>query len=683
MDDDLSAQVDRTTLEAVALEPTIPQFKHSQECENLRKQFPPTNIFKKTGDMNTYPAHLLINLAVLILVNPFVCSACDGHHLHTRSQPHSTQPLDAPTRQLEWGDLNIIHTTDTHGWLLGHLKSESPEPNYSGDFGDFQSFVLRMKQKAKSRKVDLLIVDTGDLHDGNGLSDAEPLVHPGVPRGTTSGKFFAGVPYDILAIGNHELYDLTIAQSMHDNFAPVWKGSYLTSNANITTSGRSVPIGSRYRKFKTEQGRRVTAFGIIFDFTGNANGTIVQPPAQLVLEPWFKEAIRERPDVFLLAGHMGITDADWKIVFSTVRQLHPNVPIIILGGHLHIRDCMQLDDRSMSLASGRYMETIGWLSVKNMGDESKPEFSRRYLDPNRLTYAFHAGEKFDTQEGLNTTHGLTKAAADFNITYEYGVVPQSFFGYRVAPTAKNSLNYLFTGPGGVLESVIKNPARPHPPFIVINTGALRFDVLAGNFTANDQLITMPFANDFVYVPDVPRPIAEKLLDAINQGGAARNRGGSRRVRRNLERTDEVEKDEEYHLGQDVEDHYRRWLQLQSAHRRPAQSHLSKKEKEGENVLLERAIKKHQLPTFGYVTQDKCPGDGDDVIHQPLPSFDQPEYVATGLPPAADKFSLAALNTIASRSSGSRKYTPKDVLKYSDIKSSQVLGLYALQKWNSH
>jgi hypothetical protein len=115
----------------------------------------------------------------------------------------------------------------------------------------------------------------------------------------------------------------------------------------------------------------------------------------------------------------------------------------------------------------------------------------------------------------------------------------------------------------------------------------------------------------------------------------------------LERTDEVEKDEEYHLGQDVEDHYRRWLQLQSAHRRPAQSHLSKKEKEGENVLLERAIKKHQLPTFGYVTQDKCPGDGDDVIHQPLPSFDQPEYVATGLPPAADKVDVVFFRQVIS------------------------------------
>jgi 2',3'-cyclic-nucleotide 2'-phosphodiesterase (5'-nucleotidase family) len=129
MDDDLSAQVDRTTLEALALEPTIPQFKHSQEYENLRKQFPPTNIFKKTGDMNTYPAHLLINLAVLILVNPFVCSACDGHHLHTRSQPHSTQPLDAPTRQLEWGDLNIIHTTDTHVHVVDSFSPLSPQVN--------------------------------------------------------------------------------------------------------------------------------------------------------------------------------------------------------------------------------------------------------------------------------------------------------------------------------------------------------------------------------------------------------------------------------------------------------------------------------------------------------------------------------------------------------------------------
>ncbi|KAA1121573.1 hypothetical protein PGTUg99_032499 [Puccinia graminis f. sp. tritici] len=638
--------------------------------------------------------HYLLNLAVasLVLFNPFSSSACDDQHLHQRSQQSATQPLTPPTRDLEWGDLNIIHTTDTHGWLLGHLKSEYPEPNYSGDFGDFQSFVLRMKEKAKIKKVDLLVVDTGDLHDGNGLSDAEAIAHPGVTRGTTSGKLLAGVPYDILAIGNHELYDLSVAQDMHDNFAPIWKGSYLTSNANITTSGQSVPIGSRYRKFKTEQGRRVTAFGIIFHFTGNANGTVVQPPAMLVQEPWFKEAIRERPDVFLLAGHMGISDADWKIVFSTIRSVHPKVPIIILGGHLHIRDCRQLDDRSMSLASGRYMETIGWMSLKNLGGNSKIEFSRRYLDPNRLTYAFHAGNDFDTHAGFNTTRGLAKAAADFNITYQFGVAPRSFFGYRVAPTANNSLNYLFTGPGGVLETVVKNPTRPHPPLIVVNTGAMRFDIFAGNFTVNDELITMPFSNTFMYVPDVPRSIAEKFVVAMNQGGVARRRSDVKRMRRDL--SEEIEKDEDYHLGQDVEAHYRKWLQLQSSLRRPTQSYLSADMEEGKNVIVERSIQKHDLHTYGYVTHDQCPGLGDDVTHEPLPSFVQPDYVGTALPASTDKvdvvffsfitkFSLNALNTIAARSHSPRKFTSKDVMKYTEIESNQVLGIYARQKWNHH
>lgn len=640
--------------------------------------------------------HLLLSPAIpFLLSNSHPSSACSHHHPLKRSQPSATQPLTPPTRELEWGDLNIIHTTDTHGWLLGHLKSEYPEPNYSGDFGDFLSFVLRMKQKAKKKNVDLLIVDTGDLHDGNGLTDAEPLVHPTTPRGTSSGKFFARVPYDVLAIGNHELYDLSIAQDMHDNFAPVWGGSYLTSNVNITTSGQSVPIGSRYRKFKTTRGRRVTAFGIIFHFTGNAKGTIVQPPAELVLEPWFKEAIKERPDVFLLTGHMAITDADWKIVFAVIRQLHPKVPIIILGGHLHIRDCRQLDDRSMSLASGRYMETIGWMSVQGLDHPHRTKFSRRYLDPNRKTYAFHAGQKFDTRQGLSVTRGLAKTAEQFNITYRLGTAPQSFFGYRLAPNAKNSLNYLFAGPHGVLETIVRNPDRPHAPLIIINTGALRFDVLAGNFTVNDEFITMPFANTFGYVRDVPRAIAERLLAAMNVGGAARSRSNHDKSRRNSEIPGEVIKGPKYHLGQDVEEHYRSWLELQSNHQRHTQSYLRggmDYNDRDEIFTLAGSTSDQQNLNYGYVTRDQCPGIGDDVIHKPLPTWNQPDYIGTSLPPSTDKidvvffsfitsFALAALNKISSELSYPG-YSEKDVEKYTELRSNQILGLYARKQWNN-
>jgi 2',3'-cyclic-nucleotide 2'-phosphodiesterase (5'-nucleotidase family) len=100
--------------------------------------------------------------------------ACpDGDHAHEimrRADP--SVPLTPPSRPLVWGDVNIIHTTDSHGWLLGHQKTSFPEPNYrcvslihswsahlpytneyehvlSGDFGDFASFVAHMKDIAK------------------------------------------------------------------------------------------------------------------------------------------------------------------------------------------------------------------------------------------------------------------------------------------------------------------------------------------------------------------------------------------------------------------------------------------------------------------------------------------------------------------------------------------------------
>jgi 2',3'-cyclic-nucleotide 2'-phosphodiesterase (5'-nucleotidase family) len=107
---------------------------------------------------------------------------------------------------------------------------------------------------------------------------------------------------------------------------------------------------------------------------------------------------------------MPISKDKWPLVFNAIRAVHPSTPIIILGGHTHIRDCNQPDGRSMALESGRYMETLGWLSMKFDDKYSKNlTFSRRYLDPNRLTYEFHTGKTdshFDTQKGKKITHGF-------------------------------------------------------------------------------------------------------------------------------------------------------------------------------------------------------------------------------------------------------------------------------------
>jgi 2',3'-cyclic-nucleotide 2'-phosphodiesterase (5'-nucleotidase family) len=74
-----------------------------------------------------------------------------------RMQPDAQNTTTAPKGPLEWGQINFLHTTDTHGWLEGHIK----EQNYGADWGDYVSFTKHMKQKAKKLGVDLLLLDTG------------------------------------------------------------------------------------------------------------------------------------------------------------------------------------------------------------------------------------------------------------------------------------------------------------------------------------------------------------------------------------------------------------------------------------------------------------------------------------------------------------------------------------------
>ena len=133
---------------------------------------------------------IAVALSLLFTISVKACGD-DPTHSHLHKRIPTSAPITPPTRPLEWGDLNIIHTTDSHGWLLGHQKTSFPEPNYSGDLGEFASFVSHMKEIAKvsrgdipgcmeslmnvqKRGVDLLLVDSGDIHDGTGLSDGGP-----------------------------------------------------------------------------------------------------------------------------------------------------------------------------------------------------------------------------------------------------------------------------------------------------------------------------------------------------------------------------------------------------------------------------------------------------------------------------------------------------------------------------
>ncbi|KAF4598848.1 hypothetical protein EYR38_007256 [Pleurotus pulmonarius] len=596
--------------------------------------------------------------------------SCDDHAAHDHSKRAvPSVHLTPPTRDLEWGDINVIHTTDTHGWLLGHQEPSLPEPNYSGDFGDLASFVTHMKQIALQRDVDLLLVDSGDLHDGTIKLIQDVVMLLNYTR-TQSNQFLAKLPYDVMAIGNHELEVYANTLDMHTDFAPQLKGRYLTSNVNITVADEkgnavSVPVGNRFAKFRTRKGRRVTALGVLFSFTGNVKNTTVQKVADMVKETWFLEAVREEPDFFLLVGHMPVQRDDWPLVFDAIRAIHATTPILILGGHSHIRDCVQLDDRSMALESGRFMETVGWMSMKLPPHKKDAiKFSRRYLDPNRVTYEFHTRHvtrHLDTPFGERITKGLLVLAKRFDLGFTFGIAPHDFTISRSPFPSEDSLLSLFIEKAIPVALAVNNTRASIPSFFIANAESQRFDIYAGPFTKDDQFTASPFVDRFLFVPGVPASAVSKILPAMNGEGDLR--------RRSAEEFDRREK--ELYASGNIDARFKRWLE--------AMDKRSGEERRAHGNL-----------TLGYVTADSCLGVGDDTPHAPMPFFSAPEFIGSNVPNGTvdtlvdvvfldfiQNTVLGALNSVQQ----DRNFSASDVQLYSNLTANQVLGVYAQLTWN--
>ncbi|CAE6433787.1 unnamed protein product [Rhizoctonia solani] len=498
-----------------------------------------------------------------------------------------------PRGPLPWGDINIIHTSDTHGWLLGHTKNQWPEPNYSGTYGDFISFVGHMKKLAEEKDVDLLLVDSGDLHDGSGLTD-------GYPKGGVNGheaiKSFLKAPYDVMAIGNHELYVTEVTLDVYNNFAPKLDGRYLSSNSYLQTTlknGSSVEhtIGSKYRRFKTLHGRQVTSLGVIFDFKEHNGNTTIHVPKQMVTETWFHELMLQPTDIFVLAGHMSELQGQWDIVTSAIRKYHPNTPIAALGGHAHVRACRQLDSNSMVLESGKFMETVGWMSISlNKTSPTSPAlFERRYMDANRVTYMYHSNT---TEHNFNSTDGLEIDAFNWNLTTRWdlgkvhGCSSQDYFIERYPWPHPQNL-YTFYTFQVLPKALVKTSGRADKPYVtLVNNGMLRFDIYRGTFTWNDQLTVLPFKEGYTYI-EVPWLIARNVKDKLSE--YPKDHINAARILA-----------DEFGSTPDVN-------QLE---------HLA------------------QTPLFtssslspGHVTKDKCGDNGDDTEHTPIPRQASPDYMS--------------------------------------------------------
>lgn len=519
-------------------------------------------------------------------------------------QPNAAKPVAAPMRDLQWAQLNFLHTTDTHGWHGGHLQ----ESQYSADWGDYVSFAHHMRKKADEQGVDLLLVDTGDRVEGNGLYDASS------PKGEYTYDVFKEQHIDIICTGNHELYQADTADREWSRTVPNFKEKYLASNLDYIDpkTGQVVPMAQRYRKFQTKnQNLTVVAFGFLFDFTGNANNTVVQTVAKTIKEEWFQNAIREKPDIFVVIGHIGLRMDEIKQIFTEIRKQNWFTPIAIFAGHAHVRDAMSLDAKTFGIASGRYLETIGWMSVDGTTKKSSDvqtsavSFKRRYIDNNLLGLYYHSGlneTSFPTEHGQNVSKQITEARKELNLDKKFGCAPKDYWMARTKYPSEDSIFSLIDQ--RVLPDVIVNESRKDiPRLAIINTGAIRFDIFKGPFTLDTTYIVSPFLSKMVFIPEVPYDVAKKVLNLLNSASKILDQPGFD--------TKMMGPPEQWTLTKDIV--YPNLPPIGPRLEVDAQKPMGGSK--GEPDLIS-----------GYTTKDDIGTDGDDAVHSPLSFYVQPNCI---------------------------------------------------------
>ncbi|KAM7188141.1 Metallo-dependent phosphatase-like protein [Rhypophila sp. PSN 637] len=620
------------------------------------------------------------------IINNVILAAGPLARLARAAQQGAAKPVAAPMRDLVWGKLNFLHTTDTHGWHGGHLK----ESQYSADWGDYISFVHHLRKEADEKGIDLLLVDTGDRVEGNGLYDASD------PKGKYYYDIYREQNVDIICTGNHELYQAPTADEEHRQTVPNFKNNYIASNLDYIdpSTGERVPMAQRYRRFQTKNQKvDIVAFGFLFDFMMNANNTVVQPVQEAIKEQWFQEAIREKPDVFVVIGHVGVRMQEFKDIFAAIRAQNWFTPIVFFGGHVHIRDAIAYDSRSFAIASGRYFETIGFMSVD--GDIKKSDisseeeanravsFSRRYIDNNLLGFYHHTGlneSSFPTEHGRNVTAMIAKGRKELDLDYNYGCAPKDYWMTRRPYPDENSV-YTWLEKEVLPDVAVNEERKDIPRLAIFNTGGIRFDIFKGAFTKDTTYIVSPFTSGLKYIPDVPYSVARKVITLLNRSGPIFQAAG----------VDAGVPDPRY-MGIPEQWGGRRGTVVDRDHF--SQAGAGAKSQHGQKPLLMDENGHGQEPHLieGYTTQDAIGDDGDDAVHSAIDYYNIPNCVQAeiGIPEDEDvkpeTVDLVFIDFIqpwillALRFSGGESYSKSDVKQYVEGTFTELMSGWVKKNW---
>mmetsp|Transcript_20753 Transcript_20753/g.42200 ORF Transcript_20753/g.42200 Transcript_20753/m.42200 type:complete len:551 (-) Transcript_20753:138-1790(-) len=428
---------------------------------------------------------------------------------------HTQFHQDAAPSKIKFRDLNFIQLTDVHSWLSGHAH----EPKDEAGYPDVLAFVQHLQNKAEAEGKDLFLFNSGDIVDGTGLSDATKV------RGVLITPIIQQMPFAALTSGNHELYhDSTITNIAQSGFVEHWNGHYLTANIHNATTGKL--IGNPYTLITGKMGTKLLVMGFLYNMQNSCEAVTVTPVQKALQEPWFDEAMEDADgvDAIVVLVHMDAKDPLIQSIISAIRAKDATSSIVFLAGHTHIRDFHTFDERCVSMESGKYLDTVGFISCDlpssaTDGMMCDHTFVTPHV-PTFMEYTKTTADTFDTPESKKMRGDIAVLRSKLGLDEVIGCSPETYLPFAPLDDPKSMWSlYIYH----VLPTVLYPDAKE--AVFVAGTGALRYQIFQGQVHLDDTYVVSPFKDIYMVAHlkgSVVAPLVKLLLNTQQNPLTARS-----------------------------------------------------------------------------------------------------------------------------------------------------------------
>lgn len=385
-------------------------------------------------------------------------------------------------------------------------------PTQTADYGDYAALIEHMTNNHRSGKVELMALDTGDLVEGTGLSDATQI------HGQMLFPIASKQLYTATTDGNHDIEYNDEVTTMKNNYINNLQQRFLSSNTKLS-DGK--PLGNSYYVYTTEFGRRVLLLGYIFNFLQHSNNTRVIDMDVSVQEAYFKEAMTQpNIDIIITLNHIdpqGQIDL-LNIQYNAIRKYHPNIPLVLLTGHAHKQYFSMFNTNAFTIESGKYFEVIGHITF-DVCNSNITNVQHEWIPTNLDTFYQITGttsKNFDTPLSLSMKQQIQTAYKQLDLGHVFGCAPATYIP-ELPDTNSSSAYYLLINKI-MPYYFLKNETCTQ--YFITNTATIRSTIYQGTVTRDDIFSISPFKDRYMYFEKVSGSVLQQvvnyLADQLNQ-----------------------------------------------------------------------------------------------------------------------------------------------------------------------